>query len=388
MKCFHIIYKTVLLSLPVLLIYAFLFPALNWPDENRNFFWLVTGNYESIYATINNLFNTFFYQFFNIYNNINADWVYLNPEFKRGMGGLRFILLQEVPTLYYLAKIVNIIIIEIYIVIIIILTCKFKVQKLYIPLLFIIYPSVAYNMMQISTDLLYIMACLIPFYLRNFFYNIIFTFVFLLLVQEDRGFIILAAYVFLRSLFFLGIFDFFLKNFLNKIIFLSISYIAFIFIGSILLSVFDNLKIIEQITHSENINAQLIYSTGMSYNPILSIPLLIAGWSYFPSAGEFFYVMVPFYILFLLIITKHILYILKKNKDRNFYSALYSSLILFAFITSLTHVFEDGRYYLFFIPFFIEFLITYYKIKLNYFYMLFLSLSILFTIPFIIPTLI
>jgi hypothetical protein len=341
----------------VLLVYGFLFPALNWPDEYRNVSLLQQGR-EDGYAFIYGHFARFVMQVGDTLFGLNElsdalAAVQQSGGYRMVNGALHYKPVADMPAVYYFAKLANFA-----------LAAAFAAALAYrlrgdarVLLLSLCFPSVAYGVMQISTDILFILFSLVPFFLRGRAVSLTFAGLMALLVVEDRSFLLLSAFVLLRE---------FYGALLSRRIAaagwkIRLGWLLFFS----LLTAAAAILAIKVLAHPAFLNffrsglgdvvaVALEYTHGKSYNPLVSLVVFYAGFVILPSATEFFVALLPLYLLLSFVFWRFLVFCLSDRYGEDgarAWVALLSVLTVFLFLTGVVHVFESGRYYLYLVPY-------------------------------------
>lgn len=352
----------------VLLVYGFLFPVLNWPDEYRNVTLLQQGS-DSGYAFIYGHFAGAVMQAADALFGLSElrdvlDAVQENGGFRMVQGDLHYRTVAGVPAVYYVAKLANVLIAVLFAVA---LSLHLRgagrqsgSKDAQVFLLSLCFPSVAYGVMQISTDILFILFSLVPFFLRGRKVSLAFAAAMALLVVEDRSFLLLSAFVLLREFYdallsrrlvFAG-----WRKRLGWLAFFSALTIAAAFLLAYWLRDPHWLNLLYP-GLGDLVALALEYTHGKSYNPAVSLVVFYAGFIILPSATEFFAAMTPLYLMLLFVFYRFLVFCLSANygeAGRRAYLALLSVLTIFFFLTGVVHVFESGRYYLYLVPYLVH----------------------------------
>ncbi|HLP97414.1 MAG TPA: hypothetical protein VK149_03105 [Sideroxyarcus sp.] len=372
--------KARLLSAPVYLagaclilaVYGFLFPALNWPDEYRNLQLLQQGQ-ESGYAFIYGHFARAVMRLADMLFGLNElgdvlDAVRPGSGFQMIHGALHYHTIAGIPAVYYFAKFANLALAGLFAVVLTLWLCGRGRQPLgkdvRVFLLSLGFPSVAYGIMQISTDILFILCSLLPFFLRGRAAALWFAAVMALLVVEDRSFLLLSAFVLLRE-----IYGALLQRRLagaspgarlRWLLSCAVLTMAAALLSVRLLADPQWLNMIfPGLGHG--VAMALEYTHGKSYNPAVSLVVFYAGMIILPSATEFFVGLLPLYLLLLLVCYRFLVFCLSAEfgeEGIRAYLALLSVLTIFFFLTGVVHVFESGRYYLYLVPYVVHALLS------------------------------
>lgn len=356
----------------VLLVYGFLFPVLNWPDEYRNVTLLQQGS-DSGYAFIYGHFAGAVMQAADALFGLNElrdvlDAVQESGGFHMVQGDLHYRTVAGVPAVYYFAKLANVLIAVLFAVALSLHLRGAGRQSgnkdAQVFLLSLCFPSVAYGVMQISTDILFILFSLVPFFLRGRKVSLAFAAAMALLVVEDRSFLLLSAFVLLREFYdallsrrlvFAG-----WRKRLGWLAFFSALTIAAAFLLAYWLRDPHWLNLLYP-GLGDLVALALEYTHGKSYNPAVSLVVFYAGFIILPSATEFFAAMTPLYLMLLFVFYRFLVFCLSANygeAGRRAYLALLSVLTIFFFLTGVVHVFESGRYYLYLVPYLVHALLS------------------------------
>jgi hypothetical protein len=356
----------------ILLFYGFLFPVLNSPDEFRNVRLLQEGK-ESGYALIYGHFARFVMQVADTLFGLNEltdvlGAVQQNSAFQMIHGALRYKTISSVPAVFYFAKFANYLLVGVFAAVMTIFLCRTGRQHqdkdVRVFLLSLCFPSVAYGVMQISTDILFILFSLVPFFLRDRAASIAFALVMALLAVEDRGFLLLSAFVLLKefygALLFHRIEAAGWKKRLGWLIFFLAVSIASAYLASRLLvnPWFLNL-LYPGLGNAVSLAFEYLHSK--SYNPAVSLVVFYAGFILMPGATEFFASMLPLYLILLFVSYKFLAFCLVSRYGEagvRAFIALLSVLTVFFLLTGVAHVFESGRYYLYLVPYVVHALLS------------------------------
>lgn len=356
----------------ILLVYGFLFPVLNSPDEYRNVRLLQEGS-ESGYAFIYGHFARFVMQAADTLFGLNEltdvlGAVQPNSGFQMIHGALRYKTISGVPAVYYFAKFANFALAGAFAAVMTIFLCGTGRQRqdkdVRVFLLSLCFPSVAYGVMQISTDILFILFSLVPFFLRSRTASIAFAAVMALLAVEDRGFLLLSAFVLLRefygALLFHKLARIGWKKRLGWLLFLSAAVVVAAWLAAHL---FANPAFLNMFFPGlgDAIARVFEYTYSKSYNPAVSLVVFYAGFILLPGATEFFVSMLPLYLILLFVFYKFLAFCLSSRYGEaggRAFIALLSVLTVFFFLTGVVHVFESGRYYLYLVPYLVHALLS------------------------------
>ena len=231
-------------------------------------------------------------------------------------------------------------------------------------LLSLCFPSVAYSVMQISTDILFLLFSLVPFFLRGRKSSIVFAMAMALLVVEDRSFLLLSAFVLLKEIYgvllFRRIETASWKKRLGWLALFSAGSIAAAYLAFHLLvnPWFLNLFVPGM---GNTVSLALEYTHSKSYNIVISLVVFYAGFIILPSATEFFAAMLPLYAVLLFVFYRFLVYCLSGHYGEagtQAFIALLAVLTVFFFLTGVVHVFESGRYYLYLAPYVVHALLS------------------------------
>jgi len=356
----------------VLLVYGFLFPVLNWPDEYRNVLLLQQGR-ESGYAFIYGHFARFVMHSADALFGLNElsdvlDAVQQSGGYRMIQGDLHYKTISSVPAVYYFAKLANFILAGLFAVAVSLYLCRTNrlsgSRDVQVLLLSLCFPSVAYGIMQISTDILFILFSLVPFFLRSRNTSIAFAAAMALLMIEDRSFLLLSVFVLLREFYGAVLLrritgaDW--KKRLGWLAFFSVLTIVAAFLIAYWLR---NPGLLNMLYPGlgDGVAIALEYTHGKSYNPAVSLVVFYAGFIILPSATEFFVVLLPLYLMLLFVFYRFLVFCVSASYgeagDRA-YLALLSVLTVFFFLTGVVHVFESGRYYLYLVPYLVHALLS------------------------------
>lgn len=372
--------KAGLLSAPVylagacviLLVYGFLFPVLNWPDEYRNLLLLQQGR-ESGYAFIYGHFARFVMQSADALFGLNElsdvlGAVQPSSGYQMIHGALHYQTIASVPGVYYFAKFANLALAGAFAAALTLWLCgsgRLPVGKdVRVFLLSLCFPSVAYGVMQISTDILFILFSLVPFFLRSRTIAIGFALAMALLAVEDRSFLLLSAFVLLRELYgallYRRIAAATWNTRLGWLLLFTALTIAAAFLSTQLLADPKWLNMIDP-GLGNSVALALEYTHGKSYNPAVSLVVFYAGLIILPGATEFFAALLPLYLLLLFVFYRFLAFCLSSThgeEGARAFFALLSVLTIFFFLTGVVHVFESGRYYLYLVPYLVHALLS------------------------------
>lgn len=358
----------------ILLVYGFLFPVLNWPDEYRNVLLLQEGR-ESGYAFIYGHFARLVVACANALFDLNEltdvlGAVHQRSGFQMIHGDLRYQAVAGIPSVYYFAKSSNLILSGLFAAAMLLYLSSAGRQSesrdrdVRVFLLSLCFPSVAYSVMQISTDILFLLFSLVPFFLRGRRSSIVFAMTMALLVVEDRSFLMLSAFVLLKELY--GAFLFRRietagwKKRLGWLVFFSAGSIAAAYLVFHLLS---NPWLLNLFIPGlgNTVSLALEYTHSKSYNIVISLIVFYAGFIILPSATEFFAAMLPLYVVLLFVFYRFLAYCLSGSYGEagtRAFIALLAVLTVFFFLTGVAHVFESGRYYLYLVPYVVHALLS------------------------------
>ncbi|HCI12435.1 MAG TPA: hypothetical protein DFK12_00340 [Gallionellaceae bacterium] len=366
------------------MVYGFLFPVLNWPDEYRNVTLLQQGS-ESGYAFIYGHFAGAVMQSADALFGLNElsdvlGSVQQSGGYRMVQGDLHYKTVSDVPAVYYFAKLANSFLALLFAIAVSLHLCGAGRQSgsgdgqvngavrvngdVRVLLLSLCFPSVAYGVMQISTDILFILFSLVPFFLRGRKVSIAFAAAMAMLVVEDRSFLLLSIFVLLREFY-----DALLsrrlaiagwKKRLGWLAFFSVLTMAAAFLIS---SWLRNPGLLNMLYPGlgDGVAIALEYTHGKSYNPVVSLVVFYAGFIILPSATEFFVALLPLYLILLFVFYRFLVFCLSAaygEAGTRAYLALLSVLTIFFFLTGVVHVFESGRYYLYLVPYLVHALLS------------------------------
>lgn len=346
----------------VLLVYGFLFPALNWPDEYRNVMLLQQGR-EDGYAFIYGHFARFVMQIGDTLFGLNElgdalAAVHQSGGYRMVHGALHYKPVADIPAVYYFAKLANFALAGLFVAV-----AAYRLRgDARVLLLSLCFPSVAYGVMQISTDILFILFSLVPFFLRGRAVSLAFAALMALLVVEDRSFLLLSAFVLLREFY-----DALLsgrmagwRRRLGWLLLFSALTAAAAFLTAHWLRHPGLLNLFLP-GLGDAVAVALEYTHGKSYNPAVSLVVFYAGFVILPSATEFFVALLPLYLLLSFVFWRFLVFCLSDHygeDGRRACLALLSVLTVFLFLTGVVHVFESGRYYLYLVPYVVHALLS------------------------------
>jgi len=356
----------------ILLVYGFLFPVLNWPDEYRNLQLLQEGEhsgYALIYGHfargLMHLADALFSQ-----HELNDVLAAVRPGsgFQMIHGALHYQTIAAVPGVYYFAKFANFALAGAFAIVLTLWLCgagRRPVGKdIRVFLLSLCFPSVAYGVMQISTDILFILFSLLPFFLRGRAVSLGFAAVMALLAVEDRSFLLLSAFVLLREIYgallYRRIADAGWRRRLGWLVFFTA---LTVLAASLVTHLLADPKWLNMIAPGlgNGVALALEYTHGKSYNPAVSLVVFYAGFVILPGATEFFTALLPLYVILLFVLYRFLVFCHSPRFGEDgmqAYSALLSTLTIFFFITGVVHVFESGRYYLYLVPYVVHALLS------------------------------
>ena len=358
----------------ILMVYGFLFPVLNWPDEYRNVRLLQEGR-ESGYAFIYGHFARFVVAGANALFGVNEltdilAAVQQSSGFRMINGDLRYKTISAIPSVYYFVKFSNFILAGLFAAAMLLYLSRTtrksdsRGRDIQIFLLSLCFPSVAYGVMQLSTDILFILFSLVPFFLRGRAASIVFALAMAPLVVEDRSFLLLSFFVLLKefysALLLQKIETVGWKKRLGWLVVVSTGAIAAAYVVFHLLvnPWFLNLL---QPGLGNTVSLALEYTHGKSYNIATSLIVFYAGFILLPGATEFFVAMLPLYLALLFVFYRFLVFCLSNRYGEagtRAFIALLSVLTVFFFLTGVMHVFESGRYYLYLVPYVVHALLS------------------------------
>jgi hypothetical protein len=358
----------------ILVVYGFLFPVLNWPDEYRNVLLLHEGResgYALIYGHFARLVVAVGHALFRVNDLTDVlGSVRQSGGFQMINGDLRYKVIAGVPSVYYFAKLSNLILSGLFAAAMLLYLARVGTQSesrdrdVRVFLLSLCFPSVAYSVMQLSTDILFLLFSLVPFFLRGRKSSIAFATAMALLVVEDRSFLLLSAFVLLKEIYGALLFQRIVtaswRRRLGWMVLFSAGSIAAAYLVSRLLSdpQFLNLFVPGL---GNSVSLALEYTHGKSYNIVVSLVVFYAGFIILPSATELFAAMLPLYLVLLFVFYRFLVYCLSGSYGEagtRAFIALLAVLTVFFFLTGVVHVFESGRYYLYLVPYVVHALLS------------------------------
>jgi hypothetical protein len=283
-------------------------------------------------------------------------------------GALHYQTIAAVPGVYYFAKFANFALAGAFAIVLTLWLCGAGRQPMgkdaRVFLLSLCFPSVAYGVMQISTDILFILFSLLPFFLRGRAVSLGFAAVMALLAVEDRSFLLLSAFVLLREIYgallYRRIADASWRRRLGWLVFFTaLTMLA----ASLVTHLLADPKWLNMIAPGlgNGVALALEYTHGKSYNPAVSLVVFYAGFVILPGATEFFTALLPLYVILLFVLYRFLVFCHSPRFGEDgmqAYSALLSTLTIFFFITGVVHVFESGRYYLYLVPYVVHALLS------------------------------
>lgn len=358
----------------ILLVYGFAFPVLNWPDEYRNVLLLEEGR-ESGYAFVYGHFTALVLAAADALFRLNdltdvLGAVRQSSGFQMIHGNLRYTTVASVPSVYYFAKLANFILCGVFAVGMLLYLSRNRARSsshdrdVQVFLLSLGFPSVAYGVMQLSTDILFILFSLVPFFIRGRRWSLAFAAAMALLVVEDRSFLLLSAFVLLKELYgALLARRVATASWKKRLGWLALvatgaaaaAHLAFEllagawFLNLVIPGLGDTVSLALQYTHSK------------SYNIGTSLVVFYAGFIILPGATEFFAAMFPLYLVLLFVSYRFLVYCLSGRYGEAGHAAFFallSVLTVFLFLTGVVHVFESGRYYLYLVPYVVHALLA------------------------------
>lgn len=344
---------------------ASFFPPLNWPDERRNLILAAQGDYGLVYSRFLSAVRYVAAGFIPL-DQIDADAtaVGLSDGWATMHGSLKY---DAQPLLathsYYLAKSANIVVV--------VAACavatvgmrgddpsrNFGTRTF---LLCLLVPSVSYQLMQVSTDILFILMSVALYFVRSQMARLLFVALCVALIVEDRSFAILAVisvlYLF-ASQWSQGLSRFAKWGRARRTLVLLIIVSSGAFLGTSAGIFFQSgtsalQGFLAGFSGFGDVSGQLSATHERNYSVVESPILLIAGLIYMPGATEWVLRTAPVYVLGIPIVWKVLSIATDRSDPRSatFYSLLSATLFTFALITTATHVFESGRYYFALIP--------------------------------------
>ena len=356
----------------ILLIYGFLFPVLNWPDEYRNVQLLQEGEHSG-YAFIYGHFARGLMQLGDaLFSQHELSDVLAAVRSGSGFqmihGALHYQTIAAVPGVYYFAKFANFALAGAFAIVTTIWLCGTSRQPagkdVRVFLLSLCFPSVAYGVMQISTDILFILFSLVPFFLRGRTVALGFAAVMALLAVEDRSFLLLSAFVLLRELYAALLHRrIAAAGWSTRLRWLLLCVASTMVVASLATLLLADPRWLNMFAPGlgNGVALALEYTHGKSYNPAVSLVVFYAGFVILPSATEFFTALLPLYVILLFVLYRFLVFchFARFGEDgMQAYFALLSTLTLFFFITGVVHVFESGRYYLYLVPYVVHALLS------------------------------
>lgn len=356
----------------ILLVYGFLFPVLNSPDEYRNVRLLQEGR-ESGYAFIYGHFARALMQAGDTVFGLNEltdvlGAVQRSSGYQMIHGALLYETISSVPAVYYFAKFANFALAGAFAAVMTIFLCgtgrEANGKDVRVFLLSLCFPSVAYGVMQISTDILFILFSLVPFFLRSRTASVAFAVAMALLAVEDRGFLMLSAFVLLRELYGALLFHKIARiDWKQRLGWLASLSVAAIVAAYLVAHLFANPAFLNMFFPGmgDAVAVAFEYLHSKSYNPAISLVVFYAGFILLPGATEFFVSMLPLYLAMLYVFYKLLAFCLCSRygeEGTRAFIALLSVLTMFFFVTGVLHVFESGRYYLYLVPYVVHALLS------------------------------
>ncbi|MDD2701325.1 MAG: hypothetical protein PHH36_08795 [Sideroxydans sp.] len=356
----------------ILAIYGFLFPALNWPDEYRNVMLLQKGE-QSGYAFIYGHYARAVMQIADSLFNLNElgdvlGAVQASSGYHMIHGALHYKTVADIPPVYYFAKLANLTLAGTFAAMLVLYLSgsseASRNRHIRVFLLSLCFPSVAYGVMQISTDILFILCSLLPFFVRDRASSLGLAFAMALLVVEDRSFVLLSAFILLRE----G-YDWLLSRRIARagwgrrlgwLLLFSVSTMAAAYLVTRLLADPRWLDMLYP-GLGDGVALALEYTHDKSYNPLVSLVVFYAGLIILPGATEFFVALLPLYLMLLFAFHRFLRFCLSPRfgeEGARAFIALLAVLTVFFFLTGVVHVFESGRYYLYLVPYVVNALLS------------------------------
>ena len=345
---------------------GFVFPPLNWPDELRNVQLLERGDYGLVYWRLPYLIRDVLsgvipakpFDIDTTKVNVSIGWQTFD-------GTLRYLTASgEAASSYYMAKAANIVIIVLFVFVFAWYQraqseaedqSAAAVQTL---LLCLLVPSVAYQTMQISTDLLFLLMGLALYFLRTRKAQLVFSIVSLLLFFEDRSFAILGitGLVFALTPSIVR-----WRNVVNSPGLRTAVLVAVAIGGIALGTAFARdlgagastvASYLSGIQGFGDITDQVAYTWTKNFNVRDGPVLLYSGLLYLPSRTELFFYTLPLYLVALPVAWRLFRIAIKDTTERGFkfFYMLVATLFTHFVLTHTTHVFESGRYYFTLVP--------------------------------------
>lgn len=354
---------------------AYFFPPLNWGDEPRNIQQLEDGNYGFVYWRVLHFVRDIVSGFTPI-GSFDADTAKLivSNGWRPFNGSLRYNTESgDASSAYYIAKIGNLVIILVFVL----AFAAWKRAKKREPgsagvvqtfILCLLMPAVAYQSMQISTDLLFILMSIGLYFVDSRRGRIIYSALAFVLIIEDRSFVILGvtglAFAISPSVIrWRSVVD---RPGVRAAV-LAAAVLVGIAIGTMLsrnlqggastfaayLSGFEGFQNIQQ-------DVELGWTR--NFNTVDGPIFLFAGLVYWPSRAEFAMYTIPLYLLALPVAWRmlKIAIIDRTERGSRYFFLLSATLLTFFTITHTTHVFEGGRYYFTLIPLLVVAIASYY----------------------------
>ncbi|MDO3397945.1 hypothetical protein QWJ41_19640 [Nocardioides sp. SOB44] len=336
---------------------AAVFPPVNWPDERRNLMLLETGDYGWLYAVGQSALREAVSGFYLVGPFDRVTWgVGQNVDWRYGDGSLRYLTQPlAAPLSYYVAKATNIVI-----VVAAILGFRLAMgltqsrrDQLNLYVLSLLLPAASYQLLQVSTDLTFILLSMGLYFITQTKLKIVFAVICCLLTVEDRSFAILACIALAyaaapKVLLWRKIHH---RRALRLALLFGASVIGVVLgrlVASIVLDGGGLLAgFLADPSSLTSASETLAYTRAKGYNLAQSPVLLYAGLAYLPGATEYFVLLIPFYIIALPVFWRLLVFATSRTDElgeRAFYLVL-STVVVFFGMTTALHVFEHGRYY-------------------------------------------
>ena len=340
---------------------AYYFPPLNWGDEPRNLNLLEDGNYGVFYWRILYFVRDVASGFapigpFDVDTSdlsVSNDWRTIN-------GGLRYLTDSgDASTPYYIAKFANIIVALVFVL-------GFALwNRLRTPqqgtaaastqtfILCLLTPAVAYQCMQISTDLLFILFSIGLYFVKSRIGQLAYSGLAIALIIEDRSFAILAITGLILAaapsvISWRRIVD---RPLVRAALLFAAAVIGIALGSTLAVGILGGTSSVGSYLSAfrgfEGVQGDIAHSWTRSFNGIDGPVLFYAGLIYMPSRAEFFINTIPLYLLALPIVWRMCKIAIMEQTDRGFrfFFLMIAALLTHSLITYLTHVFESGRYY-------------------------------------------
>lgn len=345
--------------LTLLLVFiGYVFPPGNWPDERRNLGIVSTGSYGIIYGPVQHFVYRLATGFLPLQPMDSlVDRLNISPGWRAFNGAMRYdTQVGSAPASYYVAKSVNVLIV----ILAVLVFRRLMVRRdptaaPYDTRLFVVslaMPSVCYQLMQISTDMLFLIMSVGLYFVRTRRGIAIYGLLAFVMVLEDRSFAILGAtallYAFLPTMFPARA----IRKPSRRILILSVSVILGLIAGRIAgdLLLTGNSSFAQEVGSAPgftDLSGTLSYTYGKSFSAFKSPLVFYAGMVYLPSAGEFLFKTIPLYLVAAPVFWRlgRIAVTEDEDRGRKFFYLTTTVAFIFFCVTGATHVFEHGRYY-------------------------------------------